>query len=400
MSIYQMQNTVMHYEWGSPSYIPKLLKLANPTATPYAELWMGAHKNAPSHLIVDGKEVALSDFIAKNPAAVLGKNAESYQNQLPYLFKLLCAEKPLSIQAHPNLKQAQRGFEDEEFAKIPISDPLRIYKDPNHKPELICALTEFHAMCGFRRGEDIKRLFLRYKLESFLYEWNYFCRDPHYRIQSLLECIYNLTITKRKKVLAHLRHEVDQEDFILSEEDEQFQLVHHWLRKLLEFYPNDIGVLAPLYLNIIKLQPMEAIFLKAQTLHAYLQGVGMEIMANSDNVLRGGLTPKHIDLYQLFEIVEFKAYMPKRYKAKTRAGKHAYPVPVQDFSFHSLCLKGGQEEMFIENATIIFCQAGKCELTHKEETLCLSPGQSVFITPSQDSVLAQGKGTFFIASFL
>jgi mannose-6-phosphate isomerase len=288
-----LKNTIQEYAWGSPKAIPDLLGRRNPGNKPQAELWMGAHPKATSLVQYHGQWVSLLDLINKNPLDVLGKNAaKNFNNKLPYLFKVLAAAKPLSIQAHPNLNQAREGFQRENAQRIPLDAPHRNYRDANHKPECICALTQFWALSRFRRISGILSYLKKVCAHGLDAEIDNLKQQP---TSDGLKRFYTALMTM----------DADRQNRIVAQALEQAQRfeaedpVFNWMLKIADDYPKDIGVLAPILLNLICLEPGQALFLDAGELHAYLEGLGIELMANSDNVLRGGLTPKHVDVPEL-----------------------------------------------------------------------------------------------------
>ncbi len=285
-----LKNTIQKYAWGSPTAIPELLGEQNPSHEPRAELWMGAHPKAPSFVNFDGQWLSLTELIAKYPQEILGNDvALAFNNKLPYLFKVLAAAKPLSIQAHPSLNQAKEGFERENDRGIALDAPNRNYKDDNHKPECICALSPFWAMYGFRNIPDILALMGKNCPVGLAGELDLLKKQPDSRgLKRFFTDLMTMDSQRQKRVVDEAVQNANQ----YSDEDFAF----HWMTRLADEYPTDIGILAPLLLNLIELKPGEALFLPAGEFHAYLEGVGMELMANSDNVLRGGLTAKHIDV--------------------------------------------------------------------------------------------------------
>lgn len=295
-----LKNTIQEYAWGSYTAIPELLGNDSPANTPQAELWMGAHPKAPSKVKCNGKWRSLLELIDKNSQDILGeKVASKFKYRLPYLFKVLAAAKPLSIQAHPSTGQAREGFERENRLKIPLDAPARNYKDDNHKPECICALTPFWALNGFRKISDI--IFLMDKIcpPGLKKDFDRFRHQPDSRgLKEFFKTMMIMDRTTQKQIINDAVKHAGQ----LQDENKAYQ----WITDLNEEYPSDIGVLSPILLNLICLEPGQAMFLPAGTLHAYLDGVGIELMANSDNVLRGGLTPKHVDVTELLNVLNFE----------------------------------------------------------------------------------------------
>jgi len=282
---YKLHNQVKHYEWGSPDFIPRLLGVAG-DGSPWAELWMSSRSGSSSLVSLPDGEVSLRELIAGDPVRYLGEKTAERYDALPFLFKLIAAEKPLSIQAHPNLAQAREGYERENRAQLPHDAPNRSYRDSNHKPEIICALTPFTVMCGFRSPSEIQRLFsvfltaptlVREGLHPLLQALE--IPAPALALRNFLDALFGLSLPVRQALT----------EFILSAQGAggEWELMREFARQ----YPDDPAITAPLYLNVFHLEPGEAIFLKAGVPHSYIHGFGVELMANSDNVLRGGLTP-------------------------------------------------------------------------------------------------------------
>lgn len=400
--MYKMLNTIQTYAWGSHTFIQKLSGDSSLKRKPAAELWMGTHPMAPSILLTPQGDINLDEYIKQNPEQTLGSNHEAYGDNLPFLFKVLAAEKALSIQAHPSRPKARKGFEKEEALHVPLNSPLRNYKDKNHKPELICALTEFHAMCGFRPFQEICQLFHHFGLGYFLGSFAEFCASPSERsLRSLFSELLRSDYEKKTRILDHIKIEIDQIDIFLEVEDDATKLVRYWIGILLEQFPDDLGVLSPLFLNLITLKPLQAIYLPAGVLHAYLKGAGMEIMANSDNVLRGGLTPKYIDVPELLSSLNFNPHKPKLLSPRrNQTGVKEYKTPSRDFAFAHLEVKTKAEvEISFEKAQIIFCYSGSATLNCGGQTLVLNKGESVFIPAVIGMIQIEGNASIFIGSY-
>lgn len=294
-----LKNIIQEYAWGSRTAIPGLLGQSVPADKPQAELWMGAHPKGPSQVLSDGLWRSLPEVIQESPEETLGKEvAARFSNQLPFLFKVLAAAKPLSIQAHPNKEQAGQGFARENELGIPLDEPHRNYRDDNHKPEIICALTPFWALNSFRKIGETLRLLEEARVPG-LAEIVSFLRSHPNRVG--LKKFFNHLMTmdsgKQRKIVEQAVNSAEKRT---NEEP-----VWTWMIKLNEEYPGDMGVLSPIFLNLVRLEPQQAMYLPAGELHGYLAGVGIELMANSDNVLRGGLTPKHIDVQELLAVLNF-----------------------------------------------------------------------------------------------
>nr|WP_172397307.1 mannose-6-phosphate isomerase, class I [Vibrio cholerae] len=369
---FPMTNPIQNYAWGSKTALQQLFELENPNDDPQAELWMGAHPNGCSGIAINGKIVQLSDFIAQNPNLILGEYTARQFGELPYLFKILAAEKALSIQVHPNKQQAERGFAQEEQLGIALTAAQRNYKDPNHKPELVYALTEYQAMNGFRANQEILNYFIELSIDEIQPLVNVFQSNPTEQgLRDFFSGLLSLQGEAKNRALEALMAQAKQIDLPL------FQLIV----ELENQYPNDIGLFAPLMLNVITLQPGEAMFLDAETPHAYLHGTGLEIMANSDNVLRAGLTPKYMDIDELVTCTQFK-HKPLeqlRLKPEVIEGCEQYPIPVADFKF-AIIPPTTQQTIGVKSAEVVLPLDSSMILRHANGEQCLvRKGQSVFI---------------------
>ncbi len=294
-----LKNTIQEYAWGSRTAILELLGQSVPADKPQAELWMGAHPKAPSQVFADGLWRSLPEVIQESPEETLGQEvAARFSNKLPFLFKVLAAAKPLSIQAHPDKEQAGQGFARENELGIPLDAPHRNYRDDNHKPEILCALTPFWALNGFRQIEETLSLLEEARIPG-LAEIVSFLRS-HPNRDGLKKFFKDLMTTDSGKQRKIVEQAVNSAEKRTHEES-----VWTWMIKLNAEYPGDMGVLSPIFLNLVRLEPQQAMYLPAGELHGYLEGVGIELMANSDNVLRGGLTPKHIDVQELLAVLNF-----------------------------------------------------------------------------------------------
>ncbi|EHQ2559328.1 mannose-6-phosphate isomerase [Salmonella enterica] len=377
-------NSVQNYAWGSKTALTELYGIANPQQQPMAELWMGAHPKSSSRITTaNGETVSLRDAIEKNKTAMLGEAVANRFGELPFLFKVLCAAQPLSIQVHPNKRNSEIGFAKENAAGIPMDAAERNYKDPNHKPELVFALTPFLAMNAFREFSDIVSLLQ--PVAGAHSAIAHFLQAPNAeRLSQLFASLLNMQGEEKSRALAVLKAALN------NQQGEPWQTI----RVISEYYPDDSGLFSPLLLNVVKLNPGEAMFLFAETPHAYLQGVALEVMANSDNVLRAGLTPKYIDIPELVANVKFE---PKPagelLTAPVKSGAELdFPIPVDDFAFslHDLALQ--ETSIGQHSAAILFCVEGEAVLRKDEQRLVLKPGESAFIGADESPVYASGTG--------
>ena len=293
----------MPYAWGSHTAIAELTGRASPSPGPEAELWMGAHPMAPARVSRGGESRGLADIITDDPPRALGAEvATAFGARLPFLLKVLAAEQPLSLQAHPTEEQARAGFAEEDARQVPRNAPERNYRDPQHKPELLCALTPFDALCGFRRARGTLRLFEALDVKELDAVLAPLRAAPDRKgLGETFRAIMTLPKDEGERLV---RATVSACEKSMSSAA-RFGNEYAWACRLDALYPGDVGVVSALMLNLLKLEPGQAIYLGAGNLHAYLGGVGIEIMASSDNVLRGGLTKKRVDVPELMRVLDF-----------------------------------------------------------------------------------------------
>ncbi|NBC99497.1 mannose-6-phosphate isomerase [Atlantibacter hermannii] len=377
-------NSVQNYAWGSKTALTELYGIANSENLPMAELWMGAHPKSSSKIEgQDGSLHALRDVIDADKSALLGDAVATRFGELPFLFKVLCADQPLSIQVHPNKQASEDGFAKENAAGIPLDAAERNYKDPNHKPELVFALTPFLAMNAFREFSDI--IALLQPVAGAHTAIAHFLENPNEeRLSQLFAGLLSMEGEKKSRALAVLKAALN------SQQGEPWQTI----RMISAFYPDDSGLFSPLLLNVVKLNPGEAMFLFAETPHAYLKGVALEVMANSDNVLRAGLTPKYIDIPELVANVKFAPRAADSLlTAPTRDGNMLdFPIPVEDFAFSLHDLTADPATLSQQSAAILFCVEGEATLTQEAQTLTLHAGESAFISAADAPVGISGNG--------
>ncbi|MFI9763006.1 mannose-6-phosphate isomerase, class I [Streptomyces sp. NPDC051963] len=378
----RLDNTIRPYAWGSTTAIPQLLGV-EPTGEPQAEMWMGAHPGAPSR----SDRGTLVEIIAADPERELGAAAVAkFGPGLPFLLKILAAGGPLSLQVHPNLEQAKEGYADEERRGIPVDAPHRNYKDANHKPELICALTEFDGLCGFRDPARAADLLAGLGVDSLKPYVDLLHAHPE---EAALREVLTAVLSADREEMAHTVTAAAAACARLGGEYAPYaDIAHH--------YPGDPGVIAAMLLNHVRLQPGEALFLGAGVPHAYLNGLGVEIMANSDNVLRCGLTPKHVDVPELLRIVRFEPSDPGVLRPEASPdGEEVYETPIDEFrlSRYVLPTGGAAHDLTRETPQILLCTAGSVRAGEHE----LRPGQSVFV-PAGEKAEVSGSGTVFRAT--
>jgi len=391
-----LENPIQNYAWGSHSAIASLLGASTPSSEPEAELWMGAHEQAPSLVLPERKP--LSRLIENDPGPMLGPDvSERWGSRLPFLFKVLAAETPLSLQAHPTLEQARAGFADEEARGIALDSPIRNYKDKNHKPELLCALTPFSALCGFRKIEDTLALFRLLNVPHISFLLDILEQLPtDTGLSQLFSTLLGLSPERR----AELARETLDRCTLLASIEGPFQHEFSWAVSLGVLYPGDIGIVSALLLNLVNLTPGEAIYLPAGNLHAYLQGVGVELMANSDNVLRGGLTPKHVDNRELLRVLSFSAGPVNVLRGEMQGSARVYRTPASEFELQSFQLLPGEGPTVSDRRgpEIVLCQQGQVTVASALERHELTQGQALFIAAREPGYSLSGRGCLFRAS--
>ncbi|MFV1363160.1 mannose-6-phosphate isomerase, class I [Mycolicibacterium elephantis] len=382
-----LRGAVRTYAWGSRTAIADFTGRPSPTMYPEAELWFGAHPGDPAWLQTDDGEQSLLDTLREDPEGQLGAAVCSrFGNALPFLVKVLAADEPLSLQAHPSAEQAVEGFNREERAGIPISAPNRNYRDPSHKPEILVALGQFEALAGFRPAERTVELMRALGVSDL---------DPFINLLDAqsdadgLRALFTTWITAPQPDIDVLVPAVLEGaiNYVRSGK-RKFAAEAKTVLELGERYPGDAGVLASLLLNRISLAPGEAIYLPAGNLHAYLEGVGVEVMANSDNVLRGGLTPKHVDVPELLRVLDFTpaADVVIRPEIAADGTELVYDTPAPEFAVSVLSIDGDQLGHEIDAPTrhdgpqILLCTQGETVVHAKSSKVTLQRGSAAWVS--------------------
>ncbi|MGN7132040.1 mannose-6-phosphate isomerase, class I [Rhodococcoides corynebacterioides] len=400
------------YAWGSRTALAELRGLASPTRHPEAELWFGAHPGDPAQLVTEAGPTSLLEVIDRDPAGQLGQAvAERFGSRLPFLVKFLAAEEPLSLQAHPSLDQAQEGFRRENAAGVPIDAPVRNYRDASHKPELVVALTEFDALAGFRVPRETIELFALLGAEELAPYQRMLEDQPD---ATGLRTLFTSWITLPQRALdavlpAVLDACVRALERAETTSDRRFVPELRTVLELGEYYPGDAGVLAALLLNRVTLRPGEALYLDAGNLHAYLRGTAVEIMANSDNVLRGGLTPKHVDVPELLRVLDFEPLPSPILEARTLPdGSVRYPTPAPEFALTRVDLRSGSADAAsapyaldrVDRPRILLCVHGHVQVRAGERALPLDRGHALWVAasdPAPELCSATDDATVFVA---
>ncbi|MFT4185677.1 MAG: mannose-6-phosphate isomerase, class I [Micrococcaceae bacterium] len=381
----KLKNQIKDYAWGSKSLIPEYLG-QEPGAEPQAEIWYGAHPDSPS-ITTAGP---LDKVLEQHPNFLTGSNLEL--EKLPYLVKMLAADSALSLQVHPTKAQAKQGFAFEEKQGISRDASHRNYKDDNHKPELIYALTAFEALCGFRDINQTIEIFTELQnknsklADSELFKQLQGSLNADQGIKSTFTFLLNKPTGIEDLVSQCVQTTVEIKG-------SKYQKEYETIVQLQKLYPGDPGVILSLMLNRVSLKPGQAIFLPAGNVHAYLKGLGIEVMASSDNVLRGGLTPKHMDIAELLEVVEFKATDVSFLETEEdELGRVILHPPFEEFQLQIMELKTEERANIAQNGPTIFL-VGNGEVTCESpvESLTLKPGESIFIAHDEAPVTVFAK---------
>ncbi len=403
--ICRLENPIQYYAWGSHESIARLQGRPIPAESPEAELWMGAHPKAPSWVSTGTEKHSLLALMQYESTAILGAQVDQrFAGRLPFLLKILAASKPLSIQAHPNLDQARAGYARENALGIPFDAWDRSYRDDNHKPELICAVTPFWALRGFRPYRDILHWIDSLQIASLRDEYTQLAQHP---TEAGLRAFYSALLTLRPErktlVLAEALEGALRLCQNTREPSAESALIGRWILQLHEHYPDDIGILSPALLHTVCLQPGEAMYLPDGELHAYLEGTGIEIMANSDNVLRGGLTVKHIDIPELLQVLRFTPTHIEILTPQQNADtpEAIYPTPNEEFALSVIHLQHHLRYAAptTRSAEIWLCLHGSAEIkAHAQTEIRLAQGDSVFVPADAPPYQITGHATLYKAT--
>jgi mannose-6-phosphate isomerase len=397
--IYKLEGRIQHYAWGGYQFLPDLLQVPAVANQPFAEYWMGAHVKAPSVISLDEQyRKPLNEFIGSDPAALLGDTVAAKFGRLPYLLKVLDVRDMLSIQVHPSKKDAVKGYEEENAKDIPLEDPARNYKDDNHKPELMYALSDFWLLHGFKTPEKLQ------KIISLVPELNF--------LQSIFEdggydgLYRHVMQISQAEVNERLQPLVDRivplyDKGMLDKGDENF-----WAARAATTFRSavnlDRGIFSVYIFNLVHLKRGECVFQDAGIPHAYLEGQNVEIMANSDNVLRGGLTPKHIDVAELLKHVKCEPVVPAVILGipSGNEGEQVFLTPAADFELRSIILKsGGLSQLEVKTTDIFFVYSGAVKVTDGTYKIGRDAGESfVAVRDAKISIAAPVPSIIFRAT--
>ncbi|TDB73022.1 mannose-6-phosphate isomerase, class I [Micromonospora sp. KC721] len=376
---------IRDYAWGSRSAIAQLQGRPVPSDGPEAELWLGAHPGAPATVDRDGVRVSLIDLLVAEPGHWLGEDViDRFGPRLPFLMKVLAADAPLSLQAHPDAEQARAGY----AVDATRTDGHRNYVDPYHKPELLVAVSPMEALCGFRDPVESAQVLAGFGVPALEPVVAALRAGPVGLRDAVRQLLTWPAAERAGLVRAVVTADVTSPDAELA-------------RALAARYPGDPGVLVALLLHHVKLAPGEAIWMPAGNLHAYLRGTGVEVMAASDNVLRGGLTPKHVDVDELLRVLRFEVLTDPVVRARAVApGVVCWPVPVDDFALHRVTVDEGtpQVRLPLPGPRVVLCRAGKLAVDDGAGVVTLEPGQAAVGTAAAEPLVFTGEGEAFVAT--
>ena len=409
LGVMKLENSIRHYAWGSKTALARLLGRAA-AQEPEAELWLGAHPQGPSAVTVAGRRVTLDRLVAQRPAETLGSVAPRCGGALPFLLKVLAVAEPLSIQAHPTLAQAAVGFAREEAAGIAADAARRSYRDRNHKPEVVVALEPYWLLSGFRPYEVIAHRLAEIGVPALQAAVAALRATPGAEaLRALVATALRLDAGQRAdlvtRAVAHADGQLQESERAAAGSAPAGDAVAaaHWVRRLAERYPDDSGVLSPWLLNLVQLAPGEGMYTGAGTLHATLRGTGVELQASSDNVLRGGLTLKHVDVPELLRVGSFATADAAVLRPPAAAnGERHYTTPAAEFALSSVALDRLPPHAPFAAATagpeilLLLHGDGAVRDTTGQEVSC-GPGESLFVPAAVPSYEVRGTGLLFRA---
>lgn len=397
--IFKLTGTHQHYDWGGTSFIPNWLKLKQTEDKPYAEYWLGAHRSAPSLIEFEGQWLPLDRVIDKAPKLLGEESRAKFGDELPYLLKILDVKQPLSIQLHPTKAEAELGFERENQLGIALNAPNRTYKDRNHKPEMMIALSDFWLLHGFRPLAEIKSVLAERPSLQGLAQ-----RIDTVGLPQVYREIMQATQAQLEKWLLPI---ISEKQLEYQQDKLKWDNPDYWVLYSMEAMgisseKLDAGLLCFYLFNIVNLKKGEGIYQGAGLPHAYLRGQNIELMAASDNVIRGGLTPKFVDIPALLNTIEYREVVPKIIPAyQGEEALYLYPTPeAKDFAMQRLSFNPFDEEAFITtSASILLVMAGSLYIDLGEDSIHLSQGEAVFISAdTQVDTIGESDGYAVIAT--
>ena len=391
--IYRLTGQVQHYAWGGKNYIASLIGLNSAKDQPCAEWWLGAHPSVPSEIEnVTGKQ-SLIEFLSQNPTALGQASRQQFGDELPYLLKILDVEKPLSIQLHPTKAQAEKGFEAENAKGVSLTDSTRTYKDRNHKPEMMIALSDFWLLHGFKTKSQILATLNAHPSLQPLAE--------KLGKQSLAEFYADVMLADQSTLANWLLPiiEVNQQPYKNGEltlDNPDYWVLYTMEAMAISPEKLDAGLVCFYLFNIVHLKEGEGIFQDAGVPHAYLRGQNVELMACSDNVIRGGLTRKYVDIVELLKIVDCREVTPQIISAAPQnQSEFTYKTPVNDFALAQIRVESEQQtEVNLQSAGILLVMQGELKIQEKSTALTLKQGEPAFITADSNVEIMSEKGGY------
>lgn len=388
--MYRLTGFRRSYDWGSTTAMFDFLG-GEPDGAPFAELWLGAHPTGPSTVDTPAGTATLDAIIEAAPTLHLGNRVQTQFGRLPYLLKLLAPARPLSMQVHPRPAMAQAGFLDEETRGVPLTDPARSFKDEYHKPEMVYAISRFEGLVGFRTQARVENLLARLDEPVMAARDALASSAPGTGLENALRHLLQLSTTEVDQVVVACQH------LAVAVSDPEERLAYGTVGELAGFYPGDVGAVISLLLNRVVLEPGQLVFLGDGIPHAYLSGYGLELMANSDNVLRLGLTSKHLDSNAMLEALDFTSSGYELESAPFDAVTHIFSPPVQEFalSVSRPSLADNSCRLPGDGPRVLICLDGKIRVMTNEKPggQDLNRGESIFVTADDGRVTVTGDGT-------
>ncbi len=400
MAVYELQSRVQKYSWGDPDLLPGFLGRHNASREPWAELWYGAHPRAPSTVITaDGEKLGLREVIARDPQGILGAGKG---DNLPFLLKILAVAKPLSLQVHPSAGKAARGYSRENLSVLPQDDEDRNYTDERHKPEFIVAMDRFEGMCGFRPLNEmlsIMRLVSGDEWEKYL--GRLLEQPSKMEMAMLFYSFISMELADKARVLRAARRRIDRIVSSAPSSSSEFRALK-WVPALMDEFPNDMAALAPIMLNTFDMSPGEGLYVAPGQPHAYFRGCALEVMANSDNEVRAGLTLKRIDLTEFLALLNFDSAALSFCAPCAAAPGTISPYDIATDEFSLAVLRGSREGISCERDNgpeILLCVEGPVRVTAASgASYELKRGKALFIDASEGSYAVTGEGMLFRAA--
>ena len=398
--IFKLKGRIQHYAWGGYEYIPAWLGIDNSEHKPYAEYWMGAHPSAPSVVCTPNGELSLNQLVQDHHEEFIGSHVHRAFGELPYLFKILDVKDMLSIQVHPTKEAAKAGFEAEEAAGVKLDSSFRNYKDRNHKPEVMVALSEFWLLHGFQTPDKLQQVLKN--VPEFQPLINIFGEGDFKALSE--HCMYMEQQDVNAMLTPLIQRTIEQKQKgDLTKADPGWWVAKLYREKPVEEWGNiDRGVFSIYFFNIVHTNAGEAVFQGAGVPHAYLEGQNVELMANSDNVLRGGLTPKHVDVPELLKHTVFEGIVPNVMKGeKKENGEIIYPCPVADFGISKIALEQNETHRSTAGSLeIIVVIEGEMDIQGTSKSLHVAKGETVAILTNESYTISTPAGVTAYKAFV